>query len=85
MQQGISPFIGGKDHLAHHLVYAGFSEKKAVKILSIVSILSGLIVFFIADAVGTNMWISTNTYLVIAYWLIVWVILQVLYDKGMKP
>jgi UDP-GlcNAc:undecaprenyl-phosphate/decaprenyl-phosphate GlcNAc-1-phosphate transferase len=85
MQQGISPFVGGKDHLAHHLVYAGFSEKKAVKILSIVSILSGLIVFFIADAVGTNMWISTNTYLLIAYWLIVWVILQVLYDKGMKP
>jgi UDP-GlcNAc:undecaprenyl-phosphate GlcNAc-1-phosphate transferase len=85
LRKRISPFVGGKDHLAHHLVYAGFSEKKAVKILSTVSIISGLIVFFIADAVGTNMWISTNTYLVIAYWLIVWVILQVLYDKGIKP
>lgn len=85
LRKRISPFVGGKDHLAHHLVFAGYSEKKAAKILTVVSMLSGLIVFFIGDAVDTYMWVPINTYLVIVYWLIVWVILQILYDKGANP
>ncbi len=82
LRRGLSPFIGGKDHLAHHLVYAGFSEKDAVKFLCILSMFSGMIVFFIGDVVGTNMWISSNTTLVVIYWVLVWLILQILYERG---
>jgi len=28
MKRGQSPMVGGKDHTTHHLVYAGFSERK---------------------------------------------------------
>ena len=33
-----SPFVGGKDHLSHHLVYLGLSDDKAVLTLGIINL-----------------------------------------------
>ena len=35
-----SPFVGGRDHLAHHLVYCGFSEQQVAVVLFLLSIVS---------------------------------------------
>ncbi len=42
MLAGKSPFKGGKDHTTHFLVYRGFSERKAVLFLVVVSLISNL-------------------------------------------
>ncbi|MBB6005163.1 glycosyltransferase family 4 protein [Arcicella rosea] len=82
IKKGISPFIGGKDHLTHHLVYAGFSERQAVILLSIISLFSGMIIFFIEDIVGTNQWRNVCSIIVAIYILLVWLLLQIMYEKG---
>ncbi len=84
LKKGISPFVGGKDHLTHHLVYAGFSERQAVILLSIISIFSGMIIFFIEDIIQTHQWISFCSWVIMFYWLFVWTIVQILYEKGLK-
>ena len=38
--KGKSPFIGGKDHTTHHLVYWGFSERKVALIFALISFIS---------------------------------------------
>ena len=84
MQQGISPFVGGKDHLTHHLVYAGFSERQTVVLLSMISLLSGMIIFFMEDIVRTNQWRNVCSIIVVIYILLVWLFLQIMYEKGGK-
>ena len=34
-----SPFVGGKDHLSHHLVYMGLKDSQAVTILAVINAL----------------------------------------------
>ncbi len=84
MQQGISPFVGGKDHLTHHLVYAGFSERQTVVLLTMITIISGMIIFFIEESVGTNQWRNVCSIIVVIYILLVWLLLQIMYEKGSK-
>jgi UDP-GlcNAc:undecaprenyl-phosphate GlcNAc-1-phosphate transferase len=38
--KGRSPFIGGKDHTTHHLVYMGFSERKVAIIFAVIGFIS---------------------------------------------
>ena len=38
--KGTSPFIGGKDHTTHHLVYMGFTERKVALIFGTVGFVS---------------------------------------------
>lgn len=42
-----SPFIGGKDHLSHHLVYLGFRDKGSVLTLGIINFIFIFIGIFI--------------------------------------
>lgn len=34
LSQGHSPFVGGRDHISHHLVYLGLSERQVVFVLA---------------------------------------------------
>jgi UDP-GlcNAc:undecaprenyl-phosphate GlcNAc-1-phosphate transferase len=46
---GKSPFIGGRDHTTHHMVYKGFSERQTAIVFSAVSIIcsaTGVVVLF---------------------------------------
>lgn len=38
--KGKSPFVGGKDHITHHLFYAGLTDKKVVLLLALISVIS---------------------------------------------
>lgn len=40
LKKGQSPMVGGKDHTTHHLVYAGFNDKKVWYIFSVIGAFS---------------------------------------------
>ena len=75
-----SPFVGGKDHITHHLVYLGLKEKTVALILLGISLLSILIVIFIK----TMEWTVLTTIAAYAYFILLFVVMQVLYQKGAK-
>lgn len=45
--KGRSPFVGGKDHTTHHLVYMGFSERKVAITFAVISFISTSLTYFI--------------------------------------
>jgi UDP-GlcNAc:undecaprenyl-phosphate GlcNAc-1-phosphate transferase len=45
--KGRSPFIGGKDHTTHHLVYMGFTERKVATIFAIIGFVSLILTYCI--------------------------------------
>jgi UDP-GlcNAc:undecaprenyl-phosphate GlcNAc-1-phosphate transferase len=40
LRKGKSPFIGGKDHTTHHLVYMGFSERRVAYLFALIGFVS---------------------------------------------
>jgi len=47
--QGKSPFVGGRDHTTHHLVYNGFSERQTAIIFALITVFSciaGILVLY---------------------------------------
>lgn len=56
IRKGKSPFIGGRDHTTHHLVYAGFTQMKVAILYIIISVFSCLIGLFILEMKLYNLW-----------------------------
>lgn len=77
-----SPFVGGKDHITHHLVFYGFSEKQTAFFLLAIS-LSGLLisVLLISKVIP---WTIITTMLCLAYFLFWFILIQFIYEKGKK-
>lgn len=77
-----SPFVGGKDHITHHLAYLGLTDKQVAIVLfsvSLVSIPLGLVI--------VNHWIEWSLWVTIAafaYFFLMFGIMQVLYNKGKR-
>ncbi|MFH0894574.1 MAG: MraY family glycosyltransferase [Bacteroidota bacterium] len=70
--KGKSPFIGGKDHTTHHLVYAGLSEKQVAGVFTLLSVISVslmILIQFIPD------WNLIYFSLVCLYALLVFIVL----------
>lgn len=42
MARGQSPFVGGRDHISHHFVYAGLKERQVICLLGGLSFLSAI-------------------------------------------
>jgi len=82
MLKGNSPFIGGKDHLTHHLVYLGLSEKQTVLFLGSISALS--IGISLALLFCFPIWEQAYSFYVLLYFATVFLIMQWLYNKGSK-
>lgn len=79
--RGQSPFVGGADHITHHLAFLGFS----VPLVSIFFGVMGLIsIFGVYLVLSIEKWTFVYSYLVIAYCLGVFLLLQLLYDLGAK-
>ena len=43
LKKGKSPMVGGKDHTTHHLVYAGFNDKKVWYIFTAIGVFSTIL------------------------------------------
>jgi UDP-GlcNAc:undecaprenyl-phosphate GlcNAc-1-phosphate transferase len=77
-----SPFVGGKDHTTHQLVFFGFSEKQTAWIL----ILLGVISSGIGVALFNNLinWTLMATIGAFVYFFLVFGIMQIIYNIGKK-
>ena len=77
-----SPFIGGRDHTTHHLAYLGFSDKTVLLILSLIGLLSSTIVCLLIYFYKYME--SEITLVFFAYFIILFNVMQYLYEKGNK-
>jgi UDP-GlcNAc:undecaprenyl-phosphate/decaprenyl-phosphate GlcNAc-1-phosphate transferase len=77
-----SPFVGGKDHITHHLAYLGLSDKMVAVTLITTSMLSlPLVLLLLLHVVEWTEWV---TLLAFAYFGIVFILFQLLYNTGAK-
>ncbi|MCH8904435.1 MAG: undecaprenyl/decaprenyl-phosphate alpha-N-acetylglucosaminyl 1-phosphate transferase [Bacteroidetes bacterium] len=82
IRHGQSPFIGGNDHLTHHLVYLGFSERQVMFFLSGITLISIFLIILLQEYFAP--WQSWHTGLMIGYIFFVFIILQILHRQGGK-
>lgn len=75
-----SPFIGGKDHITHHLAYMGISDKMVAIILILISLLSlPLVLLLLLNIIE---WTWVVTFMAIIYFVVVFIIFQIIYNIG---
>ncbi len=77
-----SPFVGGKDHITHHLAYLGLSDRTVALILISVSLFSMPLVSLIIT--GMVEWTFEVTLAAFGYFILLFVVFQLLYNKGKK-
>jgi UDP-GlcNAc:undecaprenyl-phosphate GlcNAc-1-phosphate transferase len=76
--KGGSPFVGGKDHITHHLAYLGLKEKQIVFILAFTTLLSfPVALFFLKN--NWNFYLSFGS---LAYVVVLFFVFQFFYKKG---
>lgn len=80
--RGQSPFVGGRDHTTHHLVYLGLRDGQVTALLLAISLLSVGLIYFIAQMADD--WNYTYSFLVLGYFLLVFIAFQVMYQIGKK-
>jgi UDP-GlcNAc:undecaprenyl-phosphate GlcNAc-1-phosphate transferase len=77
-----SPFVGGKDHITHMLFYFGFKERKVAYILIFFSLVSiPLCVLLIQNLID---WTWVVTFSAFAYFGLVFISMQLVYNAGAK-
>ncbi|MCS6934574.1 MAG: undecaprenyl/decaprenyl-phosphate alpha-N-acetylglucosaminyl 1-phosphate transferase [Chitinophagales bacterium] len=75
-----SPFIGGKDHITHHLAYLGLSDRQVALVLLGVSLLSiPISLLYVMDIIEWNFQATLGAFV---YFFTVFFIFQYLYNKG---
>ncbi len=80
--RGQSPFVGGKDHITHHFVYAGLNDKQVMYVLTIWTALSAVIsasLVFLYDELTMTTVIGGYTYLFCTF-----LITQYFYEMGKR-
>lgn len=77
-----SPFVGGRDHTTHHLVYLGLSEGQVTSLILAISLFSVFIVYLLYQV--TETWSNLYTVVVLVYALLLFGIFQMLYNLGAK-
>ncbi len=80
MARGQSPFVGGRDHTTHHLVYLGLREGQVSSLLLAISLLSVVIIYLMAQV--ADQWQFSYTIIGLVYVAVVFGIFQFLYEKG---
>jgi UDP-GlcNAc:undecaprenyl-phosphate GlcNAc-1-phosphate transferase len=83
MRRGQSPFVGGKDHITHHLFYFGVHEKMIPVVTLSVTLLSGILNFTILKVIG-NSWSHVETFLFGGYIALMFGIFLYIYQTGLK-
>ena len=78
--RGSSPFVGGKDHLTHHMSYLGVAEQYVPFLLGVVSLVSGLLAIISVKFVAY--WTVFHTIVFSAFIVISFVIFFLLFKRG---
>lgn len=75
-----SPFVGGKDHITHHLVFYGLSEKQVAWLLIGISLFSiPVSLLYLEDVIEWNGMATLGAF---AYFAVLFLALQYFYNKG---
>ena len=77
-----SPFVGGKDHITHQLAYLGLPDQWVAVVLGVISAISILFAAFIFN--NLNSWSHHYTFLFFGYFLLMFIVFQILYNLGQK-
>lgn len=57
LMKGKSPFVGGRDHTTHHLVYLGLKDRHVASLLLLISLAGAMLaIWFILPAPQLNLW-----------------------------
>ena len=79
IKNGKSPSMGGTDHITHHLIYNGLSERQVVLFLVLVSMLSAALATWM---IVLNEWTTLQLILLSTYGIGMFALIQVLYIRG---
>jgi len=82
MLRGQSPFVGGKDHTTHQFVFLGLNEESVTLLFAVIALLS-LIEVYILYRLYFH-WIWWYNFAVIAFFLMQFILLQFIYQKGWR-
>ncbi len=82
LARGQSPFIGGRDHISHHFVYAGLTDKQVIWLLGGFSFLSAVITVMIIY--WYNSISSGITMALYSYFIFLFLLAQYFYNYGRK-
>jgi len=80
--RGQSPFLGGRDHTTHHMAFNGLSDKMVAFVFFALSIFSVIGVYFLVPLFAD--WNLAKSLFVIAYFIVVFTIIQLFYNRGKK-
>ncbi len=80
--RGKSPFVGGKDHISHHFVYAGLSDSQVMYLFGGWSLFSALLTAFLIHSF--NQLNETIVIAVFSYFILLFIAVQFFYNYGMK-
>lgn len=80
ISRGQSPFVGGKDHLTHHMNYLGVAEAWVPVLLGLVGLVSGFLMIFSVRYVA--FWGISHTIVFGSYVVISFVIFYLLFKRG---
>ncbi len=67
--KGKSPFVGGRDHTTHHLVYAGLTERQVAIVMISLSLLAMFVGIFVLNNIRN--WTTTHTVLSSGLFLVI--------------
>ncbi len=80
LMRGQSPFVGGKDHITHHLAYLGLKEKQIVFILAATTLFSFPVALLLLKKI--LIWNFYFSFGILAYVLVLFMVFQFFYKKG---
>lgn len=78
--RGSSPFVGGRDHLTHHLVHVGIPEQFVPVTLGLVSVVSGMLALFVYKLIPE--WSGFYSVLFSGYPVALFGLFLILYRRG---
>jgi UDP-GlcNAc:undecaprenyl-phosphate GlcNAc-1-phosphate transferase len=79
LMRGSSPFVGGKDHITHHLAFLGFKDSTVAFIYLMLSIISAAIIIIIHSMRLETKYANA---LSIGYFFVLFMLIQLMYQKN---
>lgn len=77
-----SPFVGGKDHITHHLAYNGFKDRQVALFLIFIALLSIPIALLVYIPIIE--WNLIYSLVAIAYAITMFIGFQLMYNRGSR-
>ena len=80
--RGQSPFVGGRDHTTHHLAYNGLRDDAVAVVFALISLLSLPLAWILYRSFGQ--WQFIYILLAIGYFVLMFIIFQVVHERGKR-